>query len=134
VYAPVQTDRTKELIVEVNEELRAFLSDRPATADELARMQANETLSLPGCRETLEEVGDSITNVVGCGWPDDYYNTMAGRIRALTTSDLDKAAKEVIQPDHLVWVIVGDRAKIEAGLRELNIGEIRFIDADGNLK
>jgi zinc protease len=59
---------------------------------------------------------------------------MAGRIRALTTSDLDKAAKEVIQPDHLVWVIVGDRAKIEAGLRELNIGEIRFIDADGNLK
>jgi len=29
-------------------------------------------------------------------------------------------------------VVVGDRAKIESGVRELNFGEIRFIDADGN--
>jgi zinc protease len=28
-------------------------------------------------------------------------------------------------------VIVGDRAKIEAGVRELNLGEVRLIDADG---
>jgi hypothetical protein len=34
-------------------------------------------------------------------------------------------------PDNLVWVIVGDRAKIEAGLRQLNLGEIRVVDADG---
>ena len=36
-----------------------------------------------------------------------------------------------IRPDHLVWVVVGDRSKIEAGIRELNWGEIRFLDADG---
>jgi zinc protease len=40
----------------------------------------------------------------------------------------------VIHPDQLVWVIVGDRAKIEPGIRELNLGEIHFIDADGNPK
>ena len=44
---------------------------------------------------------------------------------------MSAAAKEVIQPDQLVWVVVGDRSKIEAGIRELNLGEIRFIDADG---
>jgi len=27
--------------------------------------------------------------------------------------------------------VVGDRAKIEAGIRELNFGEIRLLDADG---
>jgi zinc protease len=32
----------------------------------------------------------------------------------------------------LIWIVVGDRAKIEAGIRELNLGEIRFIDANGN--
>ena len=37
----------------------------------------------------------------------------------------------VINPDAMTWVIVGDRSKIEAGLRELNIGEIRVVDADG---
>jgi zinc protease len=40
-------------------------------------------------------------------------------------------AQETVRPDHLVWVVVGDRSKIEAGLRELNWGEIRFLDADG---
>lgn len=134
VFAPVQTDKTKESMVEVDKELREFLSNRPATQEELTRIQSNETLSLPGSRETLNEVGGSITNMVEYRWPDDYYDTMAGKIRALKTSELDAAAKQVIFPDHLVWVVVGDRAKIEAGIRELNFGELRFIDADGNPK
>ena len=134
IFAPVQTDKTKESMLEINKELRGLLSDRPVTGEELARIQANETLSLPGSRETLDAVGNSITNVVENRWPDDYYDTMSAKIRALKTADLDAAAKEVIQPDHLVWVVVGDRAKIEPGIRELGYGEIRFIDADGNPK
>ncbi len=134
VYAPVQTDKTKESMVEINKELRGFLADHPVTAEEIARIQANQTLSLPGSRETLDAVGNSITTMVEYRWPDDYYDTMAARIRALKTGDLDAAAKQVIFPDHLVWVVVGDRAKIESGIRELGFGEIRFIDADGNPK
>jgi len=132
IFAPVQTDKTKESLAEVNKEVRAFVTDRPVTGEELARIQANETLSLPGSRETLNSVGYSITDLIQYRWPDDYYNTMAGKIRALKTSDLDAAARQVIHPDNLVWVVVGDRAKIEAGVRELGIGEIRYIDADGN--
>jgi len=37
----------------------------------------------------------------------------------------------VVHPDKLIWVVVGDRAKIEPGLRELKLGEIRLIDTDG---
>jgi zinc protease len=36
-----------------------------------------------------------------------------------------------VHPDSLIWVIVGDRAKIEAGIRELGLGEIHILDADG---
>lgn len=132
VLAPVQTDKTKESLAEVNKEVRAMVTDRPVTAEELAHIQANETLSLPGSRETLNSVGYSIIDLLQYGWPDDYYETLAGRIRGLKTTDLDAAAKQVIHPDSLVWVVVGDRAKIEAGVRELGLGEIRFIDADGN--
>jgi zinc protease len=32
----------------------------------------------------------------------------------------------------VVWVVVGDRAKIEASIRELRLGELKFLDADGN--
>ena len=131
-FAPVQTDKTKESLAEMNKELRAILADRPVTSDELARTQANETLSLPGSRETLDAVGGSIATILDSRWPDDYYDTMSGKIRALKTSDLDAAAKQVVRPDNLIWIVVGDRAKIEAGIRELNLGEIRFIDANGN--
>jgi zinc protease len=132
IYAPVQTDKTKESLVEVNKEIKGLLTDRPVTAEELTRIKANETLSLPGSRETITSVGTSILDILQFGWPDDYYDTMSGKIRALKSTDLDTAAKQVIHPEGMVWVIVGDRAKIEAGVKELGIGKIKFIDADGH--
>src|ERR1035438_271958 len=56
--APVQTDKTKESLVEMNKEFRGIVGDYPIGADELAKIQANETLKLPGSRETLEALGD----------------------------------------------------------------------------
>ncbi|MGA3076523.1 MAG: pitrilysin family protein [Bryobacteraceae bacterium] len=131
VIAPVQTDKTKESLAEINKELRAILGDKPPTAEELAKVQASETLSLPGSRETMSEVANSIETLVEYGLPDDYYDKFAGRVRALQVSDIEALAKRVVRPDNLVWVVVGDRAKIEAGVRELNLGELKFLDADG---
>ncbi len=48
----------------------------------------------------------------------------------LTVNDLNQAAVRVVNNNALAWVIVGDRAKIEQGIRELNIGPIQVIDAD----
>jgi zinc protease len=130
-YAPVQTDKTKESMAEMNKEFHDILGKRPISAEELATIQANETLSLPGSRETLNEVGASISDLVQYGLPDDYYETFAGKVRALKTTDVDDAAKTVIHPDNLIWVVVGDRAKIEAGIKELGLGEVKFLDAEG---
>jgi len=130
-YAPVQTDKTKESMIEVDRELRGILGPRPVTADELAKAQANLTLTLPGNWETMDAVQGSLEQMVTFGLDDHYYETYAQRVRALTIPDAATAAQDAIRPDHLVWVVVGDRAKIEPGIRELNFGEIRFLDADG---
>ena len=132
--APVQTDKTKESLVEMNKEFRGIAGDHPIRADELAKIQANETLKLPGSRETLSALGQSIVDLVQFGLPDDYYDTYAGKVRALKTSDVSAAAKEVVRPDNLIWIVVGDRAKIEAGVRELNLGEFRLMDTDGKVQ
>ena len=65
------------------------------------------------------------------GLPENYYETFAGKIRALQTNDVEDAARTIIHPDNLIWVVVGDRAKIETGIKELELGEIRILDADG---
>ncbi len=130
-YAPVQTDKTTEALVELRQELRGILTDRPPTAEELARAKSELTLSLPGTWETMSAVSSSLAEIVTFGLDDRYYDTYDDRIRAQTPASVAAAAKAVIHPDRLVWVVVGDRSKIEAGIRKLNLGEIRFIDADG---
>jgi zinc protease len=130
-YAPVQTDKTKESMAEMNKEFRGIVGSHPISSAELEAIQANETLSLPGSRETLDAVGQSILDLVQFGLPDDYYETYAGKVRALKTSDVEDAAKVIVHPDNMVWVVVGDRTKIEAGIKELGYGEIRLLDADG---
>ncbi len=132
-FAPVQTDKTKESLAEMNKELHDILSQRPLTIAELEQVQASETLSLPGSRETIDEVAQSIADLVHFGLPDDYYETFAGKVRALKTSDVNDAAKMVVHPDNMIWVVVGDRAKVEAGIKELNLGELRLMDADGKV-
>ncbi|NNF51145.1 MAG: hypothetical protein HKN59_01785, partial [Gammaproteobacteria bacterium] len=66
------------------------------------------------------------------GLPDDYWATYAGTVRALTLADVSAQAERVLQPSRMTWVIVGDRAKIEDKIRALELGEISFLDADGN--
>jgi zinc protease len=130
IYAPVETDKTKESLAELNKELRGIRGERPVTAQELARVQASETLRLPGSRETLEQVLGSIQDLIQYQLPDDYYQTYAGKVRALTVADMAQSAAQVVEPERLVWVVIGDRSKIEAGVRELNLGEVRVLNAE----
>ena len=131
-YAPVQTDKTKESAVELGKELREVLSSKPITDEETAKAVSNQTLELPGSWETMNAVGGSIADIVRYGLPDNYFQTYAEKVRQLKTPQLSAAAQKLLVPDKLVWVIVGDRSKIEAGIRELNLGEIHLIDSDGN--
>jgi zinc protease len=131
-YAPVQTDKTKESIVEMDKELRGMLGPRPATPEELATAQKNQTLSLPGQWETIGSVSGSLGEIVTFGLPDNYFATYPDKVRALTVNDLGKAAQKTVHPDKLVWVVVGDRSRIEGSIRELGWGQIQLLDADGN--
>jgi zinc protease len=52
-------------------------------------------------------------------------------LQNLQLEKIQQAAKKVIRPESLTWVIVGDRSKIEKGIQELNIGPIKYIDSEG---
>jgi zinc protease len=131
-YAPVQTDKTRESIVELQKELREMVSSRPVLPAELDRAKASLTLTLPGTWETIGAVAGTIDEIVAFGLDDRYFDTYADKVRAQTPASVTSAATRTVLPDHLVWVIVGDRARIESGLRSLDLGEIHLVDADGN--
>ena len=133
VIAPVQTDKTKESMVEIDKELRGILADKPIKSEELAVAQKSMTLTLPGEWETTSAVSRAIGQLIRYRLPEDYYETYPKKALALQLSDLQKAAQKLIHPKNLVWVVVGDRSKIEKELRDLGFGEIKLIDTDGKV-
>jgi zinc protease len=128
----VQTDKTKESIVELVKEYNGIVGDKPITEEELKDEQTDTTLSLPGQFETVQQLSGAYTTILEYGLPEDYYNTFTQKAMALTPDGAEAIAKKYIQPEHLVWVVVGDMAKVESGIRDLNLGEVHKIDADGN--
>ena len=133
-FAPVQTDRTAESMAEIDKEIRGIRSggSRPATADELAKVTDQNTLTLPGRWETNGAVMASLIEMARFDLPDDYWDTFADAVRGVGLSDVSAEADRVLQPDNLVWIVVGDRGRIEEKIRGLGLGEMRFLDADGN--
>ncbi len=132
-YAPVQADKTKETMIEINKELTDVTSTRPISSEEFLKNKKNTILSLPGQWETINSVIGSISNIVEYGLPMDYYQKYSSMVQNLTLDQVDKSASEVVYPNSLVWVIVGDRSKIENEVRSLNYGELKFLDGDGNV-
>ncbi|MEJ2539459.1 MAG: pitrilysin family protein [Gemmatimonadota bacterium] len=133
VLAPVQSDKTTESVQEVSAELRGIVGDEPVTPEELERVIRSRTLTLPGSWETNGAVLGSIAEMEQYGLPEDHFDTLADRIRSMSTEQLNAAAREVVHPDQLIWLVVGDKSAIEDGLRGLGYGPVFEIDADGNV-
>jgi zinc protease len=132
IRAPVQTDKTKESLIEIDKELRGFLQGSPVTEDELNTAKKELTLKLPGQWETQAHVMGSIGQLVRFSLPDDYFTTYPDKVRSLATTDIAHAGELAVHSSKMVWVVVGDRSKIESGLSELGWGEIHHLDPDGH--
>ena len=131
LYAPVQGDKTKETLQELDMELRGALGEKPFTDEELQQAKNNATLSLPGSFETKRAIAGAMQEIIAYGLPEDHFETYADRISALTLADITAAAQRVLDPDRVVWIVVGDAATTEGPLSELGWGPIRRIDAEG---
>jgi zinc protease len=132
-FAPVQTDKTTESVAELEKEFRDILGPRAATPEELEKSKQQRTLSLPGRFETKGSLSSAIRDNVVFGRPDDYIETLAGKVNALQLTDIQAAAEKVVKPSHMVWIVIGDLAKFEEGIRELGFDEVKRMDADGNV-
>lgn len=130
-YAPVQTDKSSESIVELKKELEQVLKDKPITQEEFAKVQTNAVLQLPGGWETNGAVLGALQEQVKYNRGNDYWPNYANKIRNLTLKDMQAAATKVVKPDNMIWIIVGDRSKISKSIVDLKLGEIHYINSEG---
>ena len=131
VLAPVQADRTGDALVELIMELDAIQGSRPITDVERARVIAGLTRGLPGRFETADAVLSSVVTSDRYGRRLDYPASLTERYQALRLEDLQSAARDVVQPDSLTWLIVGDLGAIRDQVEAVGIAPIEVWNVDG---
>ena len=108
VYAPVQSDKTGESIIAARQDIKDFLTTKGTTKAERDQTINGQILSLPGSFETSSDLLGAMMRNDLIGRADDFYETLPKIYRAMTAADFDKAAREAINADGLIWVVVGD--------------------------
>ncbi|MDE8652474.1 pitrilysin family protein [Novosphingobium sp. H3SJ31-1] len=131
--ASVQADKTVDSMTEIATLLKDALSGKPVDAAELARAKDNMSMGLSNDWSKSNGIAQYLLDEAVAGLPEDYYAEYAARIGAAGEAGVNAAGSELLARKPLTWVIAGDLAKIEAPIRALGLGEVRVLDADGNV-
>jgi zinc protease len=117
----VRSDVTAEALKEAIAELSALKDaklGKPIRAEEVARARADLVQSVGARLEYGARIGSSLADLWLHGLALDYYRRYPALLAAETPETLSRAAAN-LDLEHLVVVVVGDRATIEAPLQAL---------------
>ena len=124
----VQTDKTAPSLTEFVKELARIRT--PATLEEIERARSYTALGYGGEFETTVQVARRMVDKVVFDLPDGFFEAFSPQALAVDTSGLEQAARATIEPGKVAVVVVGDRAKVEAPLRALNLGSLRTLTVE----
>jgi len=127
-YAPVQSDKTLESMLEIFREVEEYTTISPITQEELDRNREGLLRSLPGRLETAGAVRSYILDLVSYNRPLDYFDTSQEQLRNMQVEEISAVAADQILPENTIWLIVGDLSEIEQPLRDSGIAEIRILE------
>jgi zinc protease len=132
VATGVRTDVTGPSVSEIMKEL-GRIRDGELSADELSLAKDSLVRSLPADFETSSRVTASTSNIYVYDLGLDYYSKLPGQLTAVDAAQVKTVAQKYIQPDKVLVVAVGDRAKITPELQKLNLGAPEVRTAEGAL-
>jgi zinc protease len=130
----VQTNKTKESVVEFLRELKNFSGEKPITEKELLNAKANRIRGYAQQFETVGRLADQVATLWAYGLPMSALQEETTGLERSTLAAVNAAAKKYAVPGSTMLLLVGDRSKVEAGLRELKLGDIVILDAEGKVK
>ena len=128
----MRTNITADAVKELLYEIKRFPSNPPTDA-ELKMAKDARVQSLPGQFETTAATAGALSSIYLFDRPLNYYATLPEKYTSVTAAEVARVAKDDVHPDQLVIVAVGDRAKIEPALKELNIAPVEYADPTGNI-
>jgi zinc protease len=125
----IKAEATDSALIEVIKELKDY-AENGIKEDELAFMK-NSIGQRDALRyETGPQKAQFISRMLKYNLPPDYVETQIKILKSMKKKDIDALAKRWIKPDKLNMLLVGDKAKVLAGLQKMGYPIVE-LDADG---
>jgi zinc protease len=121
IRTQVQSEHTAEAIAAIGNHLESMKGSQPISSEELQLTKDMLTLALPLEWETDEGIANAIATSVRHGLPEGAIEKYVTDVRAVTKEQVELAARQILRSDALVWLIIGDRSKVEPQLQQAGI-------------
>ncbi len=128
----VQTDKTKESATEFMRELKFIAGEKPITEEELTTARLARIRGYAQQFESYGRIAGQISDLWTAGLPMSNLQKETDELAKLQLAQVNSVAAKYTKPEQTTILLVGDLSKIEAGIRELNLGEIVILDSEGN--
>ena len=127
----VQTDKTKESVVEFMKELRGIAGEKPITEAEFSTAKLAKIRGYAQQFEAYGRITQQVADLWLYGLPLSDLQAETDEIGKLQLTGVNATAAKYAAPAGTSILLVGDLSKIEAGIRELNLGDIVILDVEG---
>ena len=124
--ASVQTDKTGPALGEFFKELSGIREVVPE--EELEKAKNYLAYRFPSEFETNSDVAGNLSTLEIYSLPEDTYSNYVQNIRSVTAAQVQEAAKQYIDPERMIVLLVGDRAVIEEDVKALDLGPLQYRD------
>ncbi len=131
IASMVRTDATAPSVSEVFKEVDKMRATQP-TPEEMTMAKESYVRNLTSIFETTQATAGTMSSLFVYGLPLNYYAQLPRQIEAVSPEVVEQMAQKYLWPDKMLIVVAGDRAKIEPGLKELNLGTTEARPADAN--
>jgi zinc protease len=128
----VQTDKTKESVVEFVKELKNIAGEKPISDSELETARLTKIRGYAQQFEAYGRVAGQVVSLWIDGLPMTDLQKETDQMAILKLARVNQVLGKYANPAGANLLLVGDLSKIEQGVRDLNLGEVIILDNEGN--
>ena len=127
--AEVVAAKTDSSLIEFMKELTSIREPLPPA--ELAKVKKYLQLGYAERFESTADIAGQITALIPSGIPLSSLGRFNAAVGAVSGTDVQRVAKQYVDPNKMVIVVAGDRAAIEATLKATTIAPVQIVDSRG---
>ena len=128
----VRNEVTDSAVTEFVMELMK-ISSEPVTAEELNRAKSQITGSFGRALESPQRIANFALNTIRYGLDRSYYPSYLQKVASSSANDLLEVSREVMSPENINIIVVGDKAVADKLARFATSGKVNFFDVNAEL-